>query len=957
MPITSASSSKGPSPSMRSESGSAKSNGRSDLDHSILEAASIAQTETRTIQILRCAVMVVLVMTTILVSTGIFKYTRNQEEEKFISNFEDNAVQVIESFHQLVERHLGAAAWMSTEITSFALQANQTFPNVTVPDFAQLGSHFRSVSGSHVVHYMPLVSNDHREGWEEYAMDHRFHIDEAFQQDKKHRTTQDEAFGRQRNLQQQPGGAKLNMTVLDEESGYHPKIWRNGGIVAPGDEPEGSGPFIPLWQRSPIDGARQRVLNMNFAQTKALKAGLIESMVKEKKAVLNSAAVPIPEIRERLEANLRLSQFRHNIEEYVDGLSTFLAYPVFDSFDEDKREVAGVLATNIYWKILFTNLLPSLSQGVICQVENSFNQTFAYQVDGDVATFLGMGEHHGSKKYADLGMSTDVSQYLHMRASPQNRAYSTIPLSSDANYVLRVYPSKNMEEQYITNEPILYTVVAICCFAFVSILFLAFSCVVERRQHIMIEKVLENAHKATTAERELNEFLSHEVRNPLSAAISACSFITTAVNEPNPMSTPESTELVREDIEVVNSSLHFINDFLRSMLDIHRATGNQLKITKSPTDLLRDVLEPVSAILYKRVANFEVIVSCPENLFVLTDSIRLKQVVLNLARNSSKFVERGFIRLRAEILKNNQVQLYVEDSGPGVPLEKRDNLFQKYQPSLDLLHQGTGLGLSLSQKLMTSMGGSLWLDNSFDSGVEGQPGACFVIQLNSPPLKIESLVMTDCESEPSNDVVAAECNRSSGSTVDATNQKSTDSAAAASTSGPSDNATIGQQGSNTTNDISAEPPPRPLSVEPVSPQATELPTELQVLFVDDDSMVRKLFVRAIRRVQPSWSIQEASSGEAALRLCESLERQPDLIFMDQYMASTEKQLLGTETVQAMRSKGVQSIICGLSANDIRNHFINAGADEFQLKPIPCKVDELRTLLIRILETRPLSELA
>ena len=73
----------------------------------------------------------------------------------------------------------------------------------------------------------------------------------------------------------------------------------------------------------------------------------------------------------------------------------------------------------------------------------------------------------------------------------------------------------------------------------------------------------------------------------------------------------------------------------------------------------------------------------------------------------------------------------------------------------------------------------------------------------------------------------------------------------------------------------------------------------------------------------------------------------DLIFVDQYMASAEKQLLGTETVRALRSGGVKSIICGLSANDMERPFLAAGADCFCIKPFPCKKDELIDELLRI----------
>ena len=67
-----------------------------------------------------------------------------------------------------------------------------------------------------------------------------------------------------------------------------------------------------------------------------------------------------------------------------------------------------------------------------------------------------------------------------------------------------------------------------------------------------------------------------------------------------------------------------------------------------------------------------------------------------------------------------------------------------------------------------------------------------------------------------------------------------------------------------------------------------------------------------------------------------------------YMASVEKQLLGTETARALRAKGIASRICGLSANNMETAFIEAGADSFLLKPIPCKRQEIVEELKRIL---------
>ena len=202
-----------------------------------------------------------------LVSAGVYLYTRSEEWQKFTTTFEDDALQVLESFHDMVERNLGAVGSLSTDFTSYALQSNSSFSFVTLPDFALRGSHFRSLSGSHIVHWLPLVTDENREAWEEYALEHRSHIDEQFFIDGESRAKQDmelsghstttrsleseegDFMHEERILEDESDVFKRNMTVLGDGTGFHPKLWSNGAVVPAGDEPEGSGPYLPTWQR------------------------------------------------------------------------------------------------------------------------------------------------------------------------------------------------------------------------------------------------------------------------------------------------------------------------------------------------------------------------------------------------------------------------------------------------------------------------------------------------------------------------------------------------------------------------------------------------------------------------------------------------------------------------------------------------------------------------------------
>lgn len=142
--------------------------------------------------------------------------------------------------------------------------------------------------------------------------------------------------------------------------------------------------------------------------------------------------------------------------------------------------------------------------------------------------------------------------------------------------------------------------------------------------------IVENAQQAAKAERELNDFIAHEVRNPVAAAMSACSFVKIAVNKRPPLADEESITTTKGDVDIIENALRFVNDLLRNMLDMHRATNKQLKVAVVPTDILHDVLEPVQSMLVQREGKVRVEVNCRPCLFAMSDRLRLKQVVMNL---------------------------------------------------------------------------------------------------------------------------------------------------------------------------------------------------------------------------------------------------------------------------------------------------------------------------------------
>jgi hypothetical protein len=216
--------------------------------------ATLAKKETNAANVLRVLVAFLLVATALLSSALIFVFASMDNKERFDADYQANALKIIDSFQDSVERRLGSINSMASSITSHALATNQTFPFVTIPNFEVRGSDLRVQAGAMVIYWSPLVTDKTRAAWEAYAFKNRAQINVAFEEESRRLKIQDDFFGQvARNVNvtaplrqpQTPG------TILNDGKGYHPRIWFSGtlGDTTVGDAPEGSGPFLPYWQR------------------------------------------------------------------------------------------------------------------------------------------------------------------------------------------------------------------------------------------------------------------------------------------------------------------------------------------------------------------------------------------------------------------------------------------------------------------------------------------------------------------------------------------------------------------------------------------------------------------------------------------------------------------------------------------------------------------------------------
>lgn len=233
-----------------------------------------------------------------------------------------------------------------------------------------------------------------------------------------------------------------------------------------------------------------------------------------------------------------------------------------------------------------------------------------------------------------------------------------------------------------------------------------------------LKEALINAQKADEAKSVFLANISHEIRTPLNAIIGFSDIL--YYNNTLDVTSKKQAKIIQSS---ANSLLSIIND----ILDISKIENGNFDINIEKTDL-HFICEHVTELFSKKAIekNIKLVFNFDYNIpkCLLTDGIRIRQVLSNLLSNAIKFTpSHGLIELNITLIgtKNNKATLSFEvsDTGIGIPPEKINYIFRPFiqvDHKSNREYEGTGLGLSISSHIVESLGSKINIESSVGSG-------------------------------------------------------------------------------------------------------------------------------------------------------------------------------------------------------------------------------------------------
>lgn len=439
------------------------------------ESSTLAKAETRAVNRTKMLVLFVLFCAAAAVAIATYILARHSENQVFEQKFHDFAIEIEDLVHHEARNVFLTVQSFSTTITSYALASRAEWPFVSLPHFEQRGIEMNALSNSILLSFSPYVDTKlHEQRWGLYTS----YMQKWIQQGVDFNYDLHKDYLESHNKQIDPIFAD---------------IWDYSGPdnktrVKVTDE----GPYMPVWQMAPAPHD-PHIVNYNLLDNKVFR-----------RIDHGMHSINLPVLSEATDL-----AWLYNGSIYDDPTHphSFLLQPVYSDFTHHtESDILGVCVAVIGWDHYFENLLPPEAHGITVVMKDTCGDEFSYQINGPEAVFLGHGDHHEPKfTYLEEASPFDI---LHKVESSD--------LHDHCEYEMHIFPMQELQDDYMTDKPILYTIVVLSVFLVTVFVFVLYDYLVTQRQNkVMLAAKKSNAVVASLFPKNVRERIMQDVEEQI----------------------------------------------------------------------------------------------------------------------------------------------------------------------------------------------------------------------------------------------------------------------------------------------------------------------------------------------------------------------------------------------------------------------------------------------------------
>lgn len=353
-----------------------------------------------------------------------FVYASNSQQDEFESKVEVSSYEIADASQQKSQTIFSIINSLAITLSTYAKNTDSTtWPFETVPNFEEFVSQYRDVSQSHFIATIPFLNDDEKTQWEEYSVTEQGWITKSYQ-----------TIG----LDFAPLPIPTFIYNIEDEHATEAL----------------EGPFKPLWQSSPPPKTTG-VVNYNVASNPFF-AKALQVLSTSREALLT----PIMNSSVFIDTNDANAQV------------SFLVQPILeDASDAASSAIVGSIIASLNWNTFFTALVGSDNDGMVCVLQNSCGDSLTWMLHGDVARFLGAGDLH-DQRFDEYVRVAKLTPFLKTDSSTQGFC----------EYEIQIYPSTEIQNDFISTKPAIYTTFAVLLFVMLGAGFMVYDHLVQMRQ-------------------------------------------------------------------------------------------------------------------------------------------------------------------------------------------------------------------------------------------------------------------------------------------------------------------------------------------------------------------------------------------------------------------------------------------------------------------------------------------